>query len=108
MRPPARSRVSAGRETACGITTSGFGYCWGYNNTGEIGDGTTDFSDAPVPVSGGHLWAFVDGGDYHTCGIDQDGTARCWGYNEQGQLGDDSTENRPTPTVVAGGHTWDR
>ena len=99
-------RVTAGRETACGITTGSAGYCWGYNNTGEIGDGSTEFSDVPEAIAGGALWVSLDGGDYHTCGVTQAGEARCWGYNLQGQLGDGSTLNRPSPAPVSGGHTW--
>jgi alpha-tubulin suppressor-like RCC1 family protein len=99
-------RVTAGRETACGVTAGSAGYCWGFNNTGEIGDGSTAFSDAPVAVSGGALWGSIDGGDYHTCGVTQDGDARCWGYNVDGQLGDGTNENRPAPASVSGGRVW--
>ena len=100
------ARITAGRETACGITTGAAGYCWGYNNTREVGDGTAEHKDVPTAILGGQLWSQIDGGDFHTCGINQDGVARCWGYNDVGQVGDNTTDNSPGPVVVFGGHTW--
>ena len=35
----------------CGIALDGFAYCWGWNYYGELGDGTTNFSDVPVKVA---------------------------------------------------------
>jgi alpha-tubulin suppressor-like RCC1 family protein len=35
----------------CGIGVDGFAYCWGWNNGGELGDGTRTFSDVPVKVA---------------------------------------------------------
>ena len=37
----------------CGVTTSRVAYCWGNNDTGELGDGTTATSPTPVSVAGG-------------------------------------------------------
>jgi alpha-tubulin suppressor-like RCC1 family protein len=31
-----------GNATTCGVTTTGVGYCWGYNTFGQVGDGTTE------------------------------------------------------------------
>ena len=44
--------VSAGLGHACGITTEGAAYCWGRNDEGELGDGTTTNSSIPVKVAG--------------------------------------------------------
>src|SRR6266516_3798313 len=44
--------VSAGLGHACGITTEGAAYCWGRNDEGELGDGTTTSSSIPVKVAG--------------------------------------------------------
>lgn len=45
--------VSAAAFHACGVTTAGAAYCWGRNDYGELGDGTTDERNIPVLVSGG-------------------------------------------------------
>jgi alpha-tubulin suppressor-like RCC1 family protein len=44
--------VSVGGFTACGVTTSGAAYCWGYGGTGALGNGTTSNRITPDPVSG--------------------------------------------------------
>ncbi len=72
----------------CGIVASGDAYCWGSNTYGELGDSTTTAasSDAPVLVAGGHAWADLTRGTYHTCGITTAGDLYCWGRNDRGQL----------------------
>ena len=43
--------VTVGAFVICGLATSGTAYCWGDNYYGELGDGTTNDSPAPVAVS---------------------------------------------------------
>ena len=35
---------------SCGVTTGGVTYCWGVNNTGQLGIGSTGFQAVTVPV----------------------------------------------------------
>jgi alpha-tubulin suppressor-like RCC1 family protein len=42
--------ISAGFTHTCGLTTNGAAYCWGWNNNGQLGDGTTTPRRAPVAV----------------------------------------------------------
>jgi alpha-tubulin suppressor-like RCC1 family protein len=44
--------LSAGSSSICGVTTAGVAYCWGANDHGQLGDGTTISSNAPVKVAG--------------------------------------------------------
>ena len=44
------TRVSVGGIHSCGVTASGDGYCWGYNGSGELGDGTAMPRYSPVKV----------------------------------------------------------
>ena len=44
--------LSAGDYATCGVTTRGVAYCWGHNEFGQLGDGTTTFSSVPVRVAG--------------------------------------------------------
>ena len=79
--------LSVGDSHACGVTASGAAYCWGFNWTGQLGDGSTVRRATPVVVSGGLQFATLSAGYYHTCGITSDSLAYCWGLNGDGQLG---------------------
>ncbi len=83
---PALQSLSVGTFTTCGVSGQA-AYCWEANPYGEMGDGTTDGSLTPVPVSGGLSFAAVSAGIIQTCGITVDGAAYCWGNDTFGQLG---------------------
>lgn len=99
-------QISAGSGnggTTCGVTIAYKAYCWGANNYGQIGDGTTTTRLRPVPVAGGQLFRRIDSEFFHTCGVSYpDNKAYCWGYNFYGQLGDGTTTNRLKPAAVVG------
>jgi alpha-tubulin suppressor-like RCC1 family protein len=93
--------ISAGMAHTCGVTTSGVLYCWGSNQFGQLGIGTTSDQSAPTQVTGGLLFRSVSAGDRHTCGVTTTNVAYCWGDNQFGQLGDGTTTRRTAPTKVA-------
>jgi alpha-tubulin suppressor-like RCC1 family protein len=96
--------VAAGGKSACGVTMGRVAICWGANNRGQLGNGTTVGSQEPVRVTAPDLlWRQVTVGYEHACGITTDDRARCWGVNEIGQLGDGTTTGRTGPGLVAGG-----
>jgi len=97
------AQVSAGTNHTCGVTTDNDAYCWGLNNDGQLGDGTTERRETPTLVSGGLSFVQVSTGNDHTCGLTTDNVAYCWGWNGHGRLGDGTTEQRGTPTPVTGG-----
>jgi len=98
--------VSAGDGHACGITRSGAAYCWGYNLSGQLGNGTTMSSATPVTVSGGLTFTAVSVGASETCGVTTSGAAYCWGYNGYGELGTGTTTGSLIPVAVSGGLTF--
>jgi len=99
--------ISAGHGHTVGLTPSGVAYAWGYNDRGQLGDGTTTIQrSTPTLVSGGHTWASISAGGFRTVGITTSGEAYAWGGNSHGQLGDGTMTDRTTPTLVSGGHTW--
>jgi alpha-tubulin suppressor-like RCC1 family protein len=94
--------VSAG-DHACGLTPAGTAYCWGFNYSGALGNGTTANSATPVAVAGGLTFAVVSAGAGYTCGVTPAGAAYCWGSNDSGALGNGTTTNSTAPVAVAGG-----
>ena len=96
--------IAAGDDHTCAVTTQGAVKCWGYNNFGQLGDGTYETRNTPVDVSrltGGTT--AVAAGAAHTCAWTVRGEVMCWGNNELGQLGDGSeAPSRATPDVVSG------
>src|SRR2546428_13945510 len=85
-------QVSAGFGHTCGVKTSGAAYCWGYNGSGGVGDGTTTSPrTSPVPVLGGLRLTQVAAGSGQTCAVSTGRAAYCWGYSGNGDLGDGTT-----------------
>jgi alpha-tubulin suppressor-like RCC1 family protein len=98
------SQVSASGSHACALLPDGTLRCWGYNEYGQLGDGTTTHSSTPVAVAGITAALAVAAGHHHTCALLADGTVGCWGKNEFGQLGNGATCEAPpckTPLAVA-------
>ena len=91
--------VSAGGDHTCAVKTDHTLWCWGNNDSGELGDGGTT-TDSAVPVqehTHASDWAAVSAGGDHTCAVKTDHTLWCWGNNDSGELGDGTTTSSAMP-----------
>ena len=80
--------ISSGGSHTVAIRSSDSSlWAWGYNTSGQLGDGTVTQRNSPVKI-GSSSWSMVSGGSNHTVAIDVTGALYTWGYNNNGQLGD--------------------
>jgi alpha-tubulin suppressor-like RCC1 family protein len=87
--------------------------CWGNDNNGQLGDGTTTSQTSPIPIPALNGVVDIVLGDRHGCARSSANVVSCWGANEAAQLGDGTTTERHAPVValtsVTGGFVlgWD-
>jgi alpha-tubulin suppressor-like RCC1 family protein len=94
--------LSSGPSHICAARSSGGVACWGANEGGQLGDGSTGFQRLPVSVRELQGARDVAAGGAHTCAQRVDGKAVCWGSDDAGQLGDGTVPFEPRPTRVVG------
>jgi alpha-tubulin suppressor-like RCC1 family protein len=88
--PTTATAISAGNYHTCAILNTGAVTCWGYNYTGQVGNGSNDNVSTPVgPIAlpGGSTATAIAAGGEHTCAILNTGAVSCWGGNRSGELG---------------------
>lgn len=96
----AATAVTAGGRHSCALAADSTAFCWGANDRGQVGDGSTIDRPAPVPVAGGARFIQLSAGGEHTCGLTAGGVVHCWGAGTAGQLGAGSTADSAVPVTV--------
>ena len=90
--------ISAGATHTCALLDNGTVKCWGNNQVGELGQGTSDdmVGDQPgdmganlpaVNLGAGRHAVAVAAGTDHTCALRDNATVTCWGDAFFGQTG---------------------
>jgi len=95
-------QIAVGIAHTVAVKADGTVWAWGRNDTGELGDGTTDSSNVPVQVSSiGNVVKVA--ASFHNVAMKADGTIWAWGYNNNGQIGDGTRNNNrliPVPVPI--------
>jgi E3 ubiquitin-protein ligase HERC3 len=96
--------LTAGYAHTCALLDDNSVRCWGYNATGQLGQGDTisrgdepgEMGDAllPVTLGTGRSAKNVTAGGSYVCALLDDNSVKCWGYNATGQLGQGDTISR--------------
>jgi cysteine-rich repeat protein len=109
----AAKAISVGAGSACAILDNGELKCWGSNQFGELGQGSsvlgTDIGDQngevdnllPIKFGAGRTVTAVSQGGSHTCAILDNGDLTCWGNGGFGQLGQDDGLDYASPPPAA-------
>lgn len=84
-------RLAAGRDHNCVLRDTGALQCWGYNASGQLGDGSVAQRTQPVAASNvsGSIREIALGAD-SSCAVLANGDGICWGSNAHGRLGNGS------------------
>ena len=99
-------QLAAGNSQSMALASDGTVYTWGWNQYGQLGNGTTTNSRIPVAVVttgtplAGKTISQIAAGNAHALAMTDDGTVYTWGWNQYGQLGNNSTINSSLPVIV--------
>ena len=97
--------ITSGSNSYYVLTSDGAVYSWGYNDNGELGDGSTTQRNVPVAVVAtgvlsGKTVTTIAAGNNHLLALTSDGKVYSWGYNYYGQLGNNGTANSSAPVTI--------
>ena len=94
------TRISAGHEHTCAVTSGGAAKCWGAAS--YIGVNVLFSGRVPTDVFGLPAASALSAGASHMCALTPGGGVKCWGGNESGQVGDGTTARPNLPADVVG------
>jgi alpha-tubulin suppressor-like RCC1 family protein len=99
-------QLAAGNSQSMALASDGTVYTWGWNQYGQLGNGTTTNSRIPVAVVttgtplAGKTISQIAAGNAHALAMTDDGAIYSWGWNQYGQLGNGTTTNSRIPVAV--------
>jgi alpha-tubulin suppressor-like RCC1 family protein len=101
------NQISAGYEISASVKTDGTLWTWGYNDNGQLGDGTIIQRNSPVQIGSLNNWYQVAAGWQFMTAVKTDGTLWAWGRASVGRLGDNqTTANRSSPVQIGSLTNW--
>lgn len=94
--------IFATGNSTCATMATGQLSCWGANEFGQLGNGTTlgrNTPSPPIALPGGTTALKVTGSTTDTCALLNTGQITCWGRNESSEHGNGTTDSSLTPTA---------
>lgn len=88
------------------ISSTGKLYAWGWNDGGQLGNGTKVDVITPAIVDDSRFWSFVAAGSNHSAGVTSNGELYTWGHNIHGQLGNGTRIGCLSPTRIGNNSNW--
>ena len=96
------TQIACGYYHSLAIKIDNTAWAWGYNGSGELGNGTNTNSNVPVQVTGLTNIIALAGGNSFSLAIKNDSTVWAWGSNNEGELGNGTNANSNIPVQVSG------
>jgi alpha-tubulin suppressor-like RCC1 family protein len=89
--------------TSSAINSSNQLWVWGFNTSGQLGDGTTINKSNPVQISGSWVQAIISSS---SLALDSNYKLYTWGISTNGRLGDGTTVSRSSPVQINSGSRY--
>jgi len=98
--------VSVGVFHTIALKTDGTLWAWGFNITGQLGDGTNVYKTSLAQIGTDTNWKSISAGSNYNLALKTDGTLWAWGYNAYGKIGDGTTTDKFVPTQIGTSSDW--
>ncbi len=89
--------IAVGYTHSIALKSDGSLWSWGWNEYGQLGDGTTTNRNFPVQIGVDYDWVSIAAGFGHNIALKSNGSLWTWGRNDYGQLGYSTSETCPFP-----------
>lgn len=96
------AELGVGGALICARRRTGRVACWGKNDRGQLGDGTTESRAQPRDIEELEAVSAISVGQFHGCAIRGAGQLLCWGRNQWGNVGNGSNDDVRRPAPVPG------
>ncbi len=99
--------ISGAEGHVLALKTDGTLWAWGYNGSGELGNGTQTPSLIPIQIGNDNDWAFINAEGSYSIAIKKNGTIWAWGLAYTGTLGNNTNEGMLfVPTQIGSASDW--